>query len=103
MPYEFAPRTENSEKLIKRMREIEFEMSKKHIEQAEKDIELWQGAFDKVWDDKEALEKQEGPLDPEDARLTSIKICAMRLDEAKTILRDLKRDNEKMVQEAGLN
>jgi len=79
------------------MANIEFKniapRATENILKAEKNVELWGGAFDAVWKDLQEVESKEGPLDPEDPRLTAIKICGWRLDEAKRLLKNPNHDS----------
>jgi hypothetical protein len=74
------------------MRSPEFKnitpRSNERVEKAEKAMELWAGAFNALWKDLQEVEAVEGKLDGDDPRLTSIKIAAMRLDEAKMHLKN---------------
>ena len=84
------------------MANIEFKKviptSNEKIEQLEKNVELWGSSFNAVWADLQAVEAKEGPLEPEDPRLTAVKICAMRLDEAKSMLKSGSHDTRTQIE-----
>jgi hypothetical protein len=73
-------------------------LSRESVLEKEKNVELWGSAFNAVWADLQAVEAKEGPLDPEDPRLTAVKICAMRLDEAKEMLKSGSHDSRTQIE-----
>ncbi len=103
MKFEYHPQKPNIAEAKKELTEIEFEMMKRCRESAEQNLEIWNDSLQAVMEDLAAVEAKEGPLDPEDPRLIPVKICAMRADEAKTMLRDLKEEREEVVNRAQIN
>ncbi|KAA0205533.1 hypothetical protein EDM68_05505 [Candidatus Uhrbacteria bacterium] len=81
----------------------ELELIERDFAKAERNAEIWGDSLRLLMEDLAEIEAKEGPLDPEDPRLTAIKIAAMRTDEAKTMLRDLKEERYEAASRAGMN
>ncbi|MCC6563625.1 hypothetical protein IT087_01920 [Candidatus Uhrbacteria bacterium] len=103
MPYEYQPMPQKGEELKGRVHERELQNIERDRERAEQNLELWSGSLKSVLEDLAEVEEKEGELDPEDPRLTAVRLCLMRTDEAKTMIKDLKEEREEVVNRAGLN
>ncbi|MEK7473452.1 MAG: hypothetical protein AAB668_01850 [Patescibacteria group bacterium] len=73
------------------------------LERAEKGKEAWQEMMNALLSDLAEVESLEGKLDPDDVRLTSIKIIAMRLDEIANIERELRELEKEMIHPHDVN
>ena len=75
-------------------RKIDFKEVKPNfelIEKAEQNVETWKASFEKVWGDLQEVEAEEAmELQDGDPRLMIVNLCAMRLDQAKEALKELK-------------
>ncbi|MCK9360736.1 hypothetical protein M0Q28_00710 [Patescibacteria group bacterium] len=103
MPYEYQPMREKKPVVKESEAERELRNIERDREQAEQNLELWSGSLKAVLEDLAEVEEKEGELDPEDPRLTAVRLCLMRTDEAKTMLKDLKEEREEVANRAGLN
>lgn len=103
MRFEYHPQMPSIQEAKKELTQIELEILKLRVERAKKNVELWDDSLQAVMKDLAEVEAKEGQLDQGDPRLIPNKICAMRADEAKTMLRGLKEEREEVVNRAGLN
>lgn len=105
MPYEFKPasRSEKTGDIKKVVSDFELKNIERDREMAKENLEMWSGSLKAVLEDLAEIEEREGELPMDDPRMMAVRLCLMRTDEAKTMLRDLKAEREEVVNAAGLN
>lgn len=103
MSFEYRPMPHSKTDVKTRVNERELENIERDRKQAEQNVELWSGSLKAALSDLAEIEAEEGQLDPEDPRLYAVKTCFMRLEESRTLLKDLKEEREEIVNRAGSN